>query len=545
MTTAYNKRPSARGRVRESSKTAPAYIEWCDPKSIIGGILRTIMGVAPIVALAFFPWFVIGDDERGEVPFLMLDFLKAPFLTIETLTTSLDGLLNGNDMDVELMLWFSTFSFVFLGFTALFALSVALPFLSLVTGKGRIRGTLSYLGFAAGIAAPVVLIGAIHIVNNRFEDIMMTATVFPYAAVLVSLIAMIYCVRFPVMTTDMTKRNSALTKIVTSFVPVKNDGVREGVRKVIFTTALICFVYYGSTLGVDLFNLWRSDQMRKTLIERQNTIVNLHDKDFDSIRDKNPKYSLDLWRQNNDTIGFLSIGDTAIQYPVVQSNDNRYYLGRDFYKNDSRAGWIFADHRNKFGPEGLSGNTVLYGHSGASRDQFFTLIPQYFETARVPRQPNQSGDMSFYKKNSIIKFGTLYEQAEWVVFATGLYNTQSNLGTVFPYYVTHDFANEEAFNNYIVEVMDRSVIFTDVDLKYGDNILTLSTCHFVFGKPNASTRAVVFARKLRPGETASSFDPNSVQFNNQAYFGDFPMAAKSPSFNEGRRGVWDREKYLG
>ena len=106
--------------------------------------------------------------------------------------------------------------------------------------------------------------------------------------------------------------------------------------------------------------------------------------------------------------------------------------------------------------------------------------------------------MDFYKKYPTVTFNTLYDDSEWKVFACVLFNTQEELGEVYPYHTVHEFANKEAFNSYILDIMDRSVLWTDVDLTYGDSILTLSTCDFSMF---SDMRLVVMARKVRDNES--------------------------------------------
>ena len=83
------------------------------------------------------------------------------------------------------------------------------------------------------------------------------------------------------------------------------------------------------------------------------------------------------------------------------------------------------------------------------------------------------------------------------IFAGILANTQSQYGEVFDYVDKTKFYSKEDFNNFIIDVMDRSWFFTDVDLTYGDQILTLSTCSWPLGK-SVDTRWVLFARKRSP-----------------------------------------------
>lgn len=87
--------------------------------------------------------------------------------------------------------------------------------------------------------------------------------------------------------------------------------------------------------------------------------------------------------------------------------------------------------------------------------------------------------MQFYKDHPTITFNTLYEEAEWKIFGIGLFNIYEEYGEVYYNYNNkHDFTSRDDFNHFIIDLMDRSDIFTDVDIEYGDDILTLSTCYW-------------------------------------------------------------------
>ena len=86
------------------------------------------------------------------------------------------------------------------------------------------------------------------------------------------------------------------------------------------------------------------------------------------------------------------------------------------------------------------------------------------------------------------------------IFAGVLANTQEQYGEVFKYINKTSFKNQDDFNKFIINVMDRSWFYTDVDLQYGDQLLTLSTCYWPLGE-EVDTRWVIFARKVRPGES--------------------------------------------
>lgn len=82
--------------------------------------------------------------------------------------------------------------------------------------------------------------------------------------------------------------------------------------------------------------------------------------DFDNLNSINPS-----------TVGWISVFGTSINYPVVKSSDNSFYLSHSFDKSYNKAGWIFADYRNKF--DGTDKNIIIYGHNRMDSSMFATL----------------------------------------------------------------------------------------------------------------------------------------------------------------------------
>jgi sortase B len=134
---------------------------------------------------------------------------------------------------------------------------------------------------------------------------------------------------------------------------------------------------------------------------------------------------------------------------------------------------------------------------------------------------------------------------EWKVFACVLFNTQEKYGDVYRYWDKTEFANENEFNDFILNIMARNVLFTDVDLEYGDRLLTLSTCYFPYER-SVDTRCVVFARQVRPGES-------SVVDTSKAFYNTYVFRFKEErrrighiwsdeKWNNGE--IWDFKKYL-
>lgn len=191
-----------------------------------------------------------------------------------------------------------------------------------------------------------------------------------------------------------------------------------------------------------------------------------------------------LYAQNNDFIGWISIEGTKIDYPVVQGEDNDYYLRRGMDGKYHRLGTVFADYRCTFSSDGsLSDNTIVYGHSAMDGSYFKDLL-KYKKT-------------SYYEEHPVIQFDTMYQEQEWVIigaFMSGIYESQ---GELFEYHNFIDAAGEEEFNEFMLEVNRRSYFTTNIPVSYGDSLLTLVTCDYEFD----DSRFVVVARKLREGET--------------------------------------------
>ena len=199
-----------------------------------------------------------------------------------------------------------------------------------------------------------------------------------------------------------------------------------------------------------------------------------------------------LKQENPDTRAWIKITGTYVNNVVVQGRNNDYYLEHDFYGNDSISGTIFSSYKNKW--DGTDDNIVLYGHNMIGGD-FFASITHY-----VPNDASRE-PVAFYKVHPTVMMATPDGGSQtYKIFAGMLVNTQPQYGEVFEYVNKTSFKSREAFNQFIIDVMDRSWFYTDVDVTYGDQLLTMSTCCWPLGK-DIDTRWVLVARKVRPGES--------------------------------------------
>ena len=248
-----------------------------------------------------------------------------------------------------------------------------------------------------------------------------------------------------------------------------------------------------------------------------NTPLNI---DFNALKAINP-----------DTRAWVKITGTPINNVVVSSGDNSYYLDHDFYGNDSITGTVFSDKKNRW--DGTDDNIILYGHNMIS-GEFFATLGHYApnDTSREP--------IAFYKVHPTVMLATPDGGSQtYKIFAAMLLNTQSKYGEVFKYTSKTRFSSKEDFNSYIIDIMDRRWFFTDVDLDYGDQLLTMSTCYWPLGE-SVDTRWVVFARKVRPGE--SEFVDTTVAVRNyQAKLFDYYYDLIGGQWYGS---VWDKSKLL-
>jgi len=194
------------------------------------------------------------------------------------------------------------------------------------------------------------------------------------------------------------------------------------------------------------------------------------DSSIANIKNKN-KYGDDYWNyanvplmdvnfdkllnENKDTVGWLYVNNTNINYPFVQGNDNSYYLNRAFDRSKSAAGWLFADYRSDL--TNFKRNTVIYGHGRVDQVMFGSL------------ENVLEKDWYTNPDNHIIKLSTPTHNTLWQVFAVYTIPAEA-------YYLTHNFENDDAYLKFLNTIQNRSIYDFNVNLDKNDKILTLSTC---------------------------------------------------------------------
>lgn len=177
----------------------------------------------------------------------------------------------------------------------------------------------------------------------------------------------------------------------------------------------------------------------------------------------------DLKKTNPDSVGWLKLNGTNINYPFVQSSDNKYYLTHSFNKSYNEAGWVFLDYRNN----GTNNkNTIIYAHGRTDKTMFGTL-----------RKVLNNGWLN-NTNNYVIKISTETENSLWQVFSVYHIPTTSD-------YLQTDFSDDTAYQNFLDMIKNRSSHNFNTNVTSTDNILTLSTCY------SNSDKMVVHAKIIK------------------------------------------------
>ena len=178
----------------------------------------------------------------------------------------------------------------------------------------------------------------------------------------------------------------------------------------------------------------------------------------------------DLKKINNDTVGWIQVNGTNINYPFVQTNNNTYYLKKDFNKKYNSAGWVFMDYRNNI--SNFDKNTILYAHGRVDGTMFGSL------------KNIIKSNWYNVKSNHVVKLSTEYENTLWQVFSIYRIPQTSD-------YLNINFSSDEKYEEFLSLLKNRSEYQFEVDLNKDDKILTLSTCY------KESDRVVLHAKLIK------------------------------------------------
>ena len=240
---------------------------------------------------------------------------------------------------------------------------------------------------------------------------------------------------------------------------------------IILLIRIICILVILICIGIIIYRYFNLKDSEK-VIQDINSNITISDKNIEingataNLIDTNIN---SLKQKNSDTVAYLKVNGTTIEYPVVQTNDNEYYLKRSFDKSPSQAGWIFLDYRNDINK--LNKNNIIYGHNMLNQTMFSPLTKML------------NKDFFNNDNNTYINLTTQNKSNIWKIFS--VYVTNPNT-----YYISTDFSSNDEYMKFLNNITSKSIYNFNETINTTDKILTLSTC------TNLNTKRLVVHAKL-------------------------------------------------
>ena len=265
-------------------------------------------------------------------------------------------------------------------------------------------------------------------------------------------------------------------KIKLSLVYSKRYLEENYLKQIIFTTLKVCsliiFMIVGSVFSYILYNNYQSEKKVEEIREEIDEIMKdaddsepvpepvVPDSDGEAPvvvpEEKMIESYEKLLSINSDTVGWLTVPGTKIDYPIVQTSDNSYYLQRNFKRQKDYNGWVFMDYRND--PKNLDTNTIIYAHN-----RYYSGV--MFGTLGNVTKKNWYNNPDLH----YITFNTMHKKMTWLVFSVYSINVTSD-------YLYTNFNTNEEYQKFLTMITNRSMYYFGVPVNVGNKILTLSTC---------------------------------------------------------------------
>jgi sortase B len=268
------------------------------------------------------------------------------------------------------------------------------------------------------------------------------------------------------------------------------EGTQErksaGKRRVLLVLIVVCAAVFVFS-SYKLITYYRTSHGAERLFNE----LRLPDGDVDAALPGEDRYAdrqahyRKLRERNGDFAGWLRIFGTGVDYPVMQTPDERdYYLHRDFDRKYSAAGALFASDVSDL--EKPSDVIIIFGHMMKSGTMFGGL--------------KEYTDKSYMAEHRIVRFDTLEEERLYRVFLVFVEAVNTGKPGEFRYYDASDFADEAGFDAFMAGAKAKELYDTGEAAAYGDEILALSTCEYT----HDDGRLVLLAKRFYPDENGDS-----------------------------------------
>lgn len=301
------------------------------------------------------------------------------------------------------------------------------------------------------------------------------------------------------------KKKKSLKESLLGLLPQKQDKVGERVRKIVFLGSVAAIIVCGYIVADYYIDVYSTEDEYEDIMSMYSTPdeeTTVPEDDYDGGYYTLLPNADKLLELNSDIVGVINIPGTQVNYPVAQSDDLEKYLNRNIMGEEARAGAIFLDYRNNFDrvEDGKlvaenSDNLIIYGHNMESGMMFGEL-------------KNYRNNVNFYGEHPIIELNSNYVRYQYKIFAFFIVDAEDETDTAYECWNKINFTDEEDFYSFVNEAKKRTIRLNDVDVQYGDKLLTLSTCNGIFGE-HGPGRLMVMARLVREGEDPYEGTQNS------------------------------------
>ncbi|MDP2814684.1 MAG: class B sortase [Erysipelotrichaceae bacterium] len=225
------------------------------------------------------------------------------------------------------------------------------------------------------------------------------------------------------------------------------------IRKIVRLFAVLLILTSVGLLGFEYWEYSQFKEQKEELVEISNTFVPPVT-NTDTTRDYYAEFNQQFLGINKDYAGWISIGGTEIDYPMVKGTNNSYYLTRNFQKERSKYGAIFMDYRNA--KDFSDKHVMVYGHA-MRNDAMFGFLDRYKKSSYLPSK-------------EIIEIRTLEGIRRYEIFS--VYVAEATVsGMKVP-------ANDQSMASMIKLYKGRSLYKIDIDMTDVTQILTLVSCDY-------------------------------------------------------------------
>ena len=312
-------------------------------------------------------------------------------------------------------------------------------------------------------------------------------------------------------TMNMTERDDSnfFIRFVKYFIPWKGDKSSEVVRKIVFMFSIVLFSMSINQLKNYLVPSEEAKSYTRDVVEQYepkfDENVNYEENSgSDDVEIAQPEtrqqkrevqdWAKDLLERNDDVVGWIKIpgledydGNEYINFPVLQGENNDYYLYKNIDRDYYESGSIFVDAWSVINDEDQTDNLTIFGHHMGYVGTSFTHLSEYKQGA------------DFLKEHPIIEFNSIYENnCKYAIVSCFMINTQADDddGNLFEYIGYRDFNDEDyLFDTWYDEISKRNWYTNDIKCTADDKYITLSTCSKLIEE---NLRWVIVAKKLTP-----------------------------------------------